>query len=93
MPTVCCANRDCQAENNLADRHCKTCKTPLIKRYLWAVGDWIKAYQAGEVLLDRYLLVQPQVLLDRVPAIGVEGPDEIPDYNRSYLDKPFKGNT
>ena len=93
MPTVCCANRDCQAENNLADRHCKTCKTPLIKRYLWAVGDWIKAYQAGEVLLDRYLLVQPQVLLDTVPAIGVEGPDEIPDYILPYQKLlPFRLN-
>jgi protein phosphatase len=60
---------------------------------LWAVGDWIKAYQAGELLLDRYLLVRPQVLLDTVPAIGVEGPDEIPDYILPYQKLlPFRLN-
>ncbi|MFM1841440.1 MAG: hypothetical protein RLZZ490_171 [Cyanobacteriota bacterium] len=93
MPTVCCANRDCQAENDLADRRCRVCQTPLIKRYLWAVGDWIKAYQTGELLLDRYLLVKPQVLLDTVPAIGVEGPDEIPNYILPYQKLlPFRLN-
>ncbi|MEB3229266.1 MAG: PP2C family serine/threonine-protein phosphatase [Synechocystis sp.] len=93
MPTVCCANRDCQAENDLADRQCQTCQTPLIKRYLWAMGDWIKAYQAGELLLDRYLIMGSQVVLDTLPAIGVEGPDEIPDYILPYQKLlPFRLN-
>ncbi|MBE9175916.1 serine/threonine-protein phosphatase [Synechocystis salina LEGE 06155] len=93
MPTVHCSNHDCQAPNDLGDRLCKTCQTPLLKRYLWAVGDWIKAYRPGELLLDRYLLVRPQVLLDTTPALGVEGPDEIPAYILPYQKLlPFRLN-
>nr|WP_199309514.1 PP2C family serine/threonine-protein phosphatase [Synechocystis sp. FACHB-383] len=72
---------------------CKTCQTPLLKRYLWSVGDWIKAYQPGELLLDRYLLVRPQVLLDTTPALGVDGPEEIPDHILPYQKLlPFRLN-
>ncbi len=93
MPTVHCSNRDCQAPNDLGDRLCKTCQTPLLKRYLWSVGDWIKAYQPGELLLDRYLLVRPQVLLDTTPALGVDGPEEIPAHILPYQKLlPFRLN-
>lgn len=93
MPTVHCSNRDCQAPNDLGDRLCKTCQTPLVKRYLWSVGDWIKAFQPGELLLDRYLLVRPHVVLDTTPALGVEGPEEIPAHILPYQKLlPFRLN-
>jgi len=56
-----------------------------VKRYLWAVGDWIKAYQVGELIEERYFLHQPRVLLDTLPAQPGEGPNEIPAYISPYL--------
>ena len=93
VPTVCCANRECQSPNNLAAERCLTCNTPLVRRYLWAVGDWIKVYQLEELLFDRYLLVKPYVLLDTMPSLEVEGPEEIPGHIQPYQKLlPFRLN-
>ena len=53
---------------------CMTCGIPLVKRYLWAVGDWINAYQMGELIEERYLLQRPHVLLDTLPALKPNHP-------------------
>ncbi len=93
MPSVCCANRECQASNDLADMQCEACQTPLIKRYLWAVGDWINAFQPGELLFDRYVLVESPIVLDMRPGLGVEGPETVPDYIQPYQKLfPFRLN-
>lgn len=85
MPTLCCPNPTCQTANELEREVCSACQTPLVKKYLWAVGDWIKAYQIGELIEERYRLVQPQVLLDTLPAQPTSGPDEMPPYIAPYL--------
>lgn len=62
-----------------------TCGIPLVKRYLWAVGDWINAYQMGELIEERYLLQQPHVLLDTLPALKPNHPEEMPNGIKPYL--------
>ena len=62
-----------------------TCGIPLVKRYLWAVGDWIDAYQMGELIEERYLLQQPHVLLDTLPALKPNHPEEMPNGIKPYL--------
>jgi serine/threonine protein phosphatase PrpC len=58
---------------------------PLVKRYLWAVGDWINAYQMGELIEERYLLQRPHVLLDTLPALKPNHPEEMPNGIKPYL--------
>ncbi|MEB3190113.1 MAG: protein phosphatase 2C domain-containing protein [Snowella sp.] len=64
---------------------CMTCGIPLVKRYLWAVGDWINAYQMGELIEERYLLQRPHVLLDTLPALKPNHPEEMPNGIKPYL--------
>ncbi|MGK7946571.1 MAG: protein phosphatase 2C domain-containing protein [Microcystaceae cyanobacterium] len=81
--TIQCAN--CQASNPLDQAYCDQCDTPLIKRYLWSVGDWIKVYQIGELIDERYLLIYPRILLDTKPGIPPNVPEELPQVIQPYL--------
>ncbi|BFM40282.1 PP2C family serine/threonine-protein phosphatase [Synechocystis sp. LKSZ1] len=85
MAPICCPNPRCQTPNPLSHQHCETCQTLLLKRYLWVVGDWIKAYPLGQMIDERYELVQPRILLDTQPALLIDGPEEIPAYITPYL--------
>jgi protein phosphatase len=38
-PTIQCTNPHCLAFNDFNRRFCKQCKTPMIKRYLWAIKE------------------------------------------------------
>ena len=37
--TIQCSNLQCVASNSFSRRFCKSCKTPIVKRYLWAIGE------------------------------------------------------
>lgn len=54
--TLQCPNDLCKATNTEDDKFCQRCGMPLIKRYLWAVGEEIEACQIGELVAERYLL-------------------------------------
>ncbi|MBD0346222.1 MAG: protein phosphatase 2C domain-containing protein [Coleofasciculus sp. Co-bin14] len=83
--TLHCPNTRCQAPNPQSNKFCKKCRTPLLRRYLWAIGQGIEAYKPGEFLAGRYLLVSQRVLLDTKPAIPPETPQEIPKGITPYL--------
>lgn len=38
-PSIQCSNPHCQVFNDLKSRFCQRCKTPVVKRYLWAIGE------------------------------------------------------
>lgn len=80
-----CANSTCQASNPLDHQYCHKCNTPIVRRYLWALGDWIKVYQVDELIEERYLLKYPRILLDTKPGIPPEAPEEIPAQLLPYL--------
>lgn len=80
-----CSNPLCQEPNPLDQRYCDRCGRPLTHRYLWAIGDWIKCYQVGEVLESRYLLMAPRILLDLQPDLATYSPMDIPTSILPYL--------
>jgi protein phosphatase len=85
VSSIHCAHLPCQSVNPLENSFCEACGFPLVKRYLWAVGDWIKAFQVGELLEERYLLESPHILLDTLPAQIPLGLEEIPPPIMPYL--------
>jgi protein phosphatase len=85
VATIKCSNPNCQAANPLTEKFCHKCRTPLIKRYLWSIGDWLSAYRVGELIGDRYLLKTPKIVLDTQPGIPPLTPEEVPDAIVPYL--------
>ncbi|MBD2530338.1 protein phosphatase 2C domain-containing protein [Nostoc flagelliforme FACHB-838] len=67
--TLYCPNENCQAANPLTHKFCQRCSTPLPKNYLWAVVDSPSVGSPGEILADRYLVVDKFVLLDTKPGL------------------------
>ncbi|NET56465.1 MAG: serine/threonine protein phosphatase [Symploca sp. SIO2E6] len=80
-----CPNTRCQAPNAQSNQFCEQCRTPLLKRYLWAIGKGIKAYEPGEIIAERYLLMHSSVILDMKPAIPPDTPQDIPQVLTPYL--------
>ncbi|MFM7477933.1 MAG: protein phosphatase 2C domain-containing protein, partial [Microcystis aeruginosa] len=81
-----CQNLTCLAPNALTNRFCEKCGTPLVKRYLWMMGDWVRTYyRVGELIDNRYLVKQPQIVLDTKPAQAPQAPDEPPSWISLYL--------
>ncbi len=57
----------------------------MIKRYLWAIGEEIEQPKIGELLCDRYLLVEKRILLDTKPAQQPTITEDIPPNITPYL--------
>jgi protein phosphatase len=67
--TLYCPNQACQAENSLNHHFCHQCRTPLPKRYLWAVTGGKNLGVDGDILADRYLIIRQFLLLDTKPGL------------------------
>jgi protein phosphatase len=84
--TLYCPNELCQAANPLTHKFCQRCSTPLPKRYLWAVADATVLGNSGELLQERYLIIEHNVLLDTKPGILPQIPEQQKlDDIKSYL--------
>lgn len=85
-PQIYCPNPICRKPQNfLGRRSCVTCETPLIYRYLWALGDRAQQKLVGTYVNDRYYVVAQQIWLDLQPGIAVHLPLEIPAVAQPYL--------
>lgn len=80
-----CPNTRCQAPNPQSNKFCQKCRTPLLRRYLWAIGSEIEGYKPGDLLANRYLVVDQQILLETKPGRPPETPQEIPANLAPYL--------
>lgn len=81
-----CPNELCQAANPLTHKFCQRCSTPLPKRYLWAVAEPMAVANSGELLEERYLIIEKNVLLDTKPGILPQIPEQQKlDDIKSYL--------
>jgi protein phosphatase len=81
--TLYCPNQACQAANSLNHHFCHQCRTPLPKRYLWAVtggemchrgeSPWSLSRKSlgidGDILADRYLIIRQFILFDTKPGL------------------------
>lgn len=83
--TIYCSNPRCQAPNPQSNKFCQQCRTPLLKRYLWAIGQGIETVKLPDVVAERYILVKPRILLDTTPGIPPETPVDIPSNLTPYL--------
>ncbi len=84
--TLYCPNELCQAANPLTHKFCQRCSTPLPKRYLWAVAEQTAVGNSGELLQERYLIIEQNVLLDTKPGILQQIPEQQKlDDIKSYL--------
>lgn len=55
------------------------------KHYLWAIGEGIKTYRPGEMIVDRYQVQGDRILLDTQPEKTPQMPEEIPGEIEPYL--------
>ncbi len=84
--TLYCPNEQCQAPNPLTHKFCQRCSTPLPKRYLWVLGENRNVGSPGDILAERYLVINQSVVLDTAPGIVPQTPelDNFPAI-RAYL--------
>ncbi|MGD1913200.1 MAG: PP2C family protein-serine/threonine phosphatase [Rivularia sp. (in: cyanobacteria)] len=84
--TLYCPNELCQAANPLTHKFCQRCSTALPKRFLWAVADNSIVGNSGELLQERYLIIEQNVLLDTKPGLLPQIPEQQKlDDIKSYL--------
>ena len=84
-PKIQCSNPHCLTFNVQDNRFCSRCKTPIVKRYLWAMAAVIKSEQVGELIGDRYLALAQRIFLDTKPGLQPQTPKEIPAKIIPYL--------
>ncbi len=83
---IYCPNPVCTNPiNPVGNSLCASCQTPLIHRYLWAVGKHQDKVLAKEKVADRYEVILPQIWLDTQPAKLPDIPEEIPNEIIPYL--------
>ena len=90
-----CSNSHCAAFNALESNFCKRCKTPVIKRYLWAIKSIelpaptttdIAAKELKRQLIgDRYLPITDRIVLDTKPGLLPQISEELPQAIVTYL--------
>ena len=80
-----CSNSQCQALNPANSRFCEKCRTPLVKRYLWAVGAKTKTLTPGQLIGERYLWQHSKWFLDTKPSLAPFVPEEVPERILPYL--------
>ncbi len=84
-PKIQCSNIHCLTFNTRANRFCSRCKTPLVRRYLWAMAEVVEGERVGNLISDRYLAIDRRIFLDTKPGIQPQTPKEIPAKIIPYL--------
>jgi protein phosphatase len=91
-----CVNSEClHPDSALGQAVCDRCQTPLVYRYLWAMGGVAHgsssmAVNAADIpidtlVADRYWVARPQIWLDTQPARAADVPTLMPNMALSYL--------
>ncbi|MBD3881548.1 serine/threonine-protein phosphatase [Phormidium tenue FACHB-886] len=79
-----CANPECLHPDNASGQAvCNRCQTPLVYRYLWAVG--AASAPLDTLVSQRYWVTQPQIWLDTKPGTVVGLPVLMPEAVLPYL--------
>lgn len=87
QPQIYCPNLNCSAPlNEFGSLVCANCQTPLVYRYLWAVGEAVLTAPVHSTVAGRYYVKAPQIWLDTQPALKPDFPPaDLPDEIQSYL--------
>jgi protein phosphatase len=85
-PPLYCINPACESPRNaIGGQVCANCHTPLVYRYLWALGEMAAQVSVGELINGRYWVVAPQIWQDTQPAELPYVPPMLPDEILPYL--------
>lgn len=84
-PNIQCSNPHCEASNNLEARLCHRCKTPVVRRYLWAINEAISKEEVKQLINNRYFAVTTRIFLDTKPLEPPQTPEENPHTIVTYL--------
>jgi protein phosphatase len=83
---IYCINQSCDHPINPEGNDlCASCQTPLVYRYLWAVGFLSAKILPGTKVANRYEVIKPQVWLDTQPGLPPDVPEELPKEVIPYL--------
>lgn len=86
QPKIYCINPTCNDPINPEENAvCASCKTPLVRRYLWAVGSMPATIPPGTKVANRYDVISYQVWLDSQPGLPPDVPEELPKAVIPYL--------
>lgn len=81
-----CPNPIClHPDNAFGQQQCERCGTPLVYRYLWAVGAQAASLTDETLASDRYRVIRPQIWLDRQPALLPSPLNGLPEQALPYL--------
>ncbi len=83
--TIQCSNINCLVFNPNDNQFCHQCGTPIVRHYLYVLGEEIKSYQTEELLLERYLIQKPSLVLDTKPGVNPDLTEDIPPQIVPYL--------
>lgn len=85
-PQICCPNANCTAPlNPLGSSVCRACGTPLLYRYLWAVGKTVEQIPATSQVGGRYYVTARRIWLDTQPSLPPDVPTDWSDAVLPYL--------
>jgi serine/threonine protein phosphatase PrpC len=82
---VTCPQPSCKAPNPLDRVFCQKCNTYIPKQYLWTLGQPFSASSKGQLLGDRYLVVDRNIIFDTHPGLMPVTTEEIPTEIVPYL--------
>jgi protein phosphatase len=82
---VTCPQPSCKAPNPLDRVFCQKCNTYIPKQYLWTLGQPLNTSAKGQLLGDRYLVVDRNIILDTHPGLMPVTTEEIPEKIVPYL--------
>ncbi len=80
-----CFNPTCQAVATGLTSRCHVCETPLLYRFLLAVGPDVARAKPGSLIAGRYQVLSDQIWLDIQPYGSVPTLDQIPPFLLPYL--------
>ncbi|MBE9168697.1 protein phosphatase 2C domain-containing protein [Pleurocapsales cyanobacterium LEGE 06147] len=84
-PIIQCSNPHCLAANALENQLCHQCRTPIVRRYLWATAEAIEDGQVEKLIGDRYFALTTRIFLDTKPGVTPSTQEEIPKQIIPYL--------
>lgn len=85
FPQIRCIVKKCKTFNPLTEKFCRRCNTPVVKRYLRIGGKLSRDYSVGDILADRFFLLDNNIVLDTRPDLLPTPADEISPIMASYL--------
>ena len=79
-PRIHCLNSTCSCPlNPISNKFCESCHTPLVYRYLWAADISAKLIPPGELVNERYQVIDAQIWLDTRPNLAPQVSDPLPE--------------